>query len=201
MRRLLRKATLPTLKNFYNLLDYDLVEVGEQLVPISKIIGLSDGRVDDYNNDWTPKDSKEYRWENIYEGYKNGSDIPSIPLIKAPDGYFFANGDGNHRISAVKVLRLSEVNANVSVMVPKEEQIEIQWEKYSQTKQSKLDLLSKKYQQIMIKIDDIDRNNPNYHQLKEEESKIVRQIYKIEEELEAEEKEFKHNLLEKYLNK
>ena len=37
---------------------FDFVNLGIQTVEVDKIIGLDNGRVDEYNDDWTPKTHK-----------------------------------------------------------------------------------------------------------------------------------------------
>lgn len=120
----MQKIAKNILKDFYDINEYDLIDNGVQQVNVDDIIGMSDSRIDEYNNDWSPKNPEDPRWLNLYNGYQNDDNIPPIPLIQTPDNYFFADGDGNHRISVVKTLNMNKVPAHVFLMVSKEKNID-----------------------------------------------------------------------------
>lgn len=92
-----------------------------QTIQVSDIIGLSSSRVDEYNDDWTPKNKDDSRWNYIYRRFKQGDFIAPIHVTKTPDGKYFIDGDGNHRASVAKVLEIPTLEAMVFEMVPLQE--------------------------------------------------------------------------------
>jgi len=197
-----RLAKLPTLKDYYpNIEDYDFVDNGIQNVNVSDIIGLSDSRVDEYNDDWSPKDSRDSRWLRLYNGYQQGDNIEPIPLIETPDGKYFPDGDGNHRISVVKSLNIATAPAKVQLMVPKEKGVDQSWQEHAKDKIEKLEQMSKKYQSMWPKFYELQDKafesgeHKEYNKFKKEMDELGNEINKLDHELMSEETEYKQNFL------
>lgn len=209
MKRLLRKISrVPTLTDYYDKSNYDFIELGVRTINVDDILGMCDGRNEEYNEDFSPIDAEDnYRWNKVYEGYKNGDDIPLIPLVKTPDGKYFGYGDGSHRISVLKTLDIKSIDAKITVMVPKEKAINKQWIEYSKEKQEEYDKLSRQYNLAIQKFNEIiDRKNDNYDNYKKEydiaykEMNLIgEKLNEIGEQLDKEEGEFKKQLLQQYL--
>jgi hypothetical protein len=210
MKRLIRKARLPVIEDLYDRHDYDTVDIGIETVNVLDIIGLSDTRVDEYNDDWSPKDKDEFRWNRLYKGYQEGDNIEPIPLIKTPDGTYFPDGDGNHRASVLKILNVPSVRARVRVMVPKKENINQQWEEYSQDKYNKLYNMEAKYRQMVDVYNDLmdkafetgsQEDNKAYKNYEKELDELANEMNQYDEDLRKEENDFKQNLLNQYLER
>lgn len=124
MKRLVREARLPIFSDFYENVweNWDFKYEGIKEVKVDDIIGGHSGRVDEYNNDWTPKNPDDPRWIYQKNLVESGKEMQPIPVIEMPNGKLLLNGDGQHRASIAKVLNLDTVKAEVSKMVPLEEE-------------------------------------------------------------------------------
>lgn len=201
--RLKKLARVPTLRDFYVPYEYDYIDIGQQVVDVSKIIGISNGRNDDYNSDFTPIDENDTRWHYQKDLVESGGKMEPIPLIKMVDGNYIGNGDGSHRISVAKVLGLDYVDAIVSVMVPSDEGIEEEWEKYSKEKIDKLNEMSEQYKQMkkeLISIEEEYFGTEKYENLIQEIEILGNEISELDWEILDEEKKFKQEIVQKYLN-
>lgn len=204
MKRLIKKATVPTLKDFYVPYEYDYIDIGLQNVDVNKIVGISSGRNDEYNSDFTPKDENDPRWLYQKELVESGEQMEPVPLIKMPDGNYVGNGDGSHRISVAKVLNLSTIQAQVSVMIPSSEGIDEQWKEYSKDKQKEINDLSQQYKNMQSQIEQKREeafesgDETEYEKFLEEYYDLGSQISELDEQLIEEEKIFKQNLIEQY---
>jgi len=198
----LKKANLPILQNYYDISDYDLIDIGIKNINVSDIIGLGDGRVDEYNDDWSPKNPNDARWLRLYEGYKNGDKIDPIPLTETPDGKFFPSSDGNHRVSVVKTLNLSNVPAKITKMVHKDKNVNSSWEEYAKEKIEKLNKMSQEYQSMFPKFNELlDKSfddvkfKKEYKEFKRKMDELGNKIGDLDRELQDEEKKFKNEKL------
>lgn len=204
--RLKKTATVPTLSDFYVAYDYDYVDIGLQTVDVDKIVGISNGRNDEYNSDFMPKDENDSRWLYQKELVESGGKMEPIPLIKMPDGNYVGNGDGSHRISVAKVMNIPTIQAIVSVMIPTDEGIDEQWEKYSAEKKQEIDILSDEYKSMGKQIEQKRNeafesgNELEYEKFLEEYYSLGSTISDLDEELRDEEKKFKQDLIEQYIN-
>lgn len=199
---LMKKAKVLTLRdNFPNIEDYDFIDIGLQNVEVSKIVGICDSRTDEYNSDFSPIDKNDERWQRIYNGYKNDESVPPIPLILAPDGNFYGDGDGSHRISAAKALNLRVVPAKVMKMVEVNKNINRSWQEYAKDRISKLNKMSKEYQTMwpqFYKLQDEAFESGDYgkyEKFQEEMNSLGDKISLLDKELMQEEKEYKQQLL------
>ncbi len=197
-KRLIKKiAMVPCLKDFYpNNYEYEYIEIGLQQVDVNKIVGISSGRIDEYNDDWTPKNPNDERWQYQINLIESGQKMEPIPLIKMPNGNYVGNGDGSHRIAAAHVMGLKTVWANITVMVDSELNIDEKWKEYSKEKRDKLEELSKKYKEINNEIGDLYFDDPELYEKKSEELYALGdEISELDKQLIEEEKQFKINLL------
>lgn len=196
-KRLIKKATLPILSNYYDSFNYDFIDIGIQTVNVDDIIGMTDSRVDEYNDDWTPKNENDDRWNYQKSLVESGGQMEVIPLIKTPDNKYFANGDGNHRISVAKVLRLSTVQANVSVMISNEEAINEKWEKHAKDEITQLDNMSLKYKEMLKKLPQMqdERSYKDYKIFLNEMTDLSEKISELDHKLLEEEKQFKLKMI------
>jgi len=202
VKRLIKKARILTLKDkFPDIDNYDFIDIGLQNVEVSKIVGICDGRVDEYNDDFTPIDSNDPRWLKVYNGYKNGDSLPPIPLILAPDNNYYGDGDGSHRISAAKVLNMQTVSAKVTKMIEKEKGINDSWQEYAKDRIEKLNKMSKEYRDMWPKFYELQDkafesgDHKEYNKFKKQMNDLGNKISKLDRELLNEEKNYKNNLL------
>ena len=195
--RLRKIAVVKSLRDFYpNSYEYEYVETGIQEVEVDKIVGITSGRVNEYNDDWTPKNPDDERWQYQINLIKSGQQMEPIPLIKMPDGNYVGNGDGSHRIAAAHVMRLKTVQAYVTVMVDSELNINEKWEEHSKEKRNKLKELSDKYKKMNREIADLYFEDPkSYEEKSEELYDLGDEISELDNQLIEEEKEFKTNFL------
>ena len=195
--RLRKIAVVKSLRDFYpNSYEYEYVETGIQEVEVDKIVGISSGRVDEYNDDWTPKNPDDERWQYQINLIKSGQQMEPIPLIKMPDGNYSGNGDGSHRIAAAHVMGLKTVQAYVTVMVDSKLNINEKWEEHSKEKRNKLKELSDKYKKMNREIADLYFEDPkSYEEKSEELYALGDEISELDNQLIEEEKEFKINFL------
>lgn len=203
MRRLRKLCSVPTLKDFFpNSWDYEFVNIGIQEVNVNDIVGMTSGRAEEYNSDFTPI-KEDDRWLYQKQLVDNGGTMEPIPLIKMPDGKYVGNGDGSHRISVAKVLKLQTVQANVSVMVSDELNIEKQWEDHSKDDREKLDKLSEEYKSLSKKCNELARSSyenddyTEYEQTLEELERLGDEISNLDWKIIEDEKQFKMDLLQK----
>ena len=205
---ILKTANLPTLQdNYSDIENYDFVDMGIKNINVDDIIGLSDSRVDEYNDDWTPKNKDDARWLKLYNGYKNEDNIVPIPLTETPDGKYFPSSDGNHRISVVKVLNLSTIPAKITKMVNKNKGIGSFWEEYAKDKIEELNKMSQKYQSMWPEFNELlDKSHndkkykPEFNNFKKVMEELSKKINVLDAELQNEEKNFKQNKLTEKLS-
>lgn len=204
MKRLIKKAETPTLETFlpdYDPMEYDFINLGIQTVNVSDIVGMSNGRNEEYNSDWTPINKNDSRWDYQKNLIEQGGEMEAIPLIKMPNGKYTGNGDGSHRISVAKFLGLQTVSARVSAMVHKDNGIGESWEQYAAEDINKLTELEKKYQILMKKFPSVQDkawetgDKKEYNKLNAEIVKIGDEMSTLDNRLRKEEDEYKCNML------
>jgi hypothetical protein len=86
--------------------------IGLQTIPLDKIVG-SVGRYNEFNRAFLP--TQEYireRWKRIYEVAHSAEGFPPIDVYKIGDVYFVR--DGHHRVSVVKELGATTIEATVT---------------------------------------------------------------------------------------
>jgi hypothetical protein len=203
MKRLIKQSNIPCERDFYdNPWDYDFIDIGLQDVPVNEIVGMSSGRNEEYNDDWTPKDPEDSRWLYQKNLVENGGQMEPIPLNKLPNnqGYISA-GDGNHRISVAKVLGLQIVKANVNIMVSKDDGINESWQEYAKDDIAKLNELSKKYQELQRRFPKVQDDawetgdETEYKKLTKEMDELGKEISELDHALIDEEKEYKRKMI------
>lgn len=205
IKRLRRISSVPTLQDFYVPYEYDYIDIGLQTVEVSKIVGISNGRNEEYNSDFSPINNEDPRWIYQKDIVENGGVMEPVPLIKMPDGNYVGNGDGSHRISVAKVLNLATIEANVSVMVPAEDGIDEEWQKHSEEKRKQLDDWSNEYKQMSKQVEQkmneaLESNNMDiYNEFMEKYYELGDKISTLDHELIDEEKIFKKEFIEQYL--
>lgn len=202
MKRLIKKSRIPCERDFYdNPWDYDFIDIGLQTVNVNDIVGMSSGRNDEYNDDWTPKNPEDDRWLYQKDLIESGNEMEPIPLIQLPNKQYISDGDGNHRISVAKVLGLDVIQAIVSVMVPSEDGVNEAWEQHAKENIDKLNELSKQYKDMLQKLpklqDDAYDNGKfkEYNEFKNSMNIISDEISELDMQLTSEEKEFKRNMI------
>jgi hypothetical protein len=207
LKRLIKKARLPIIQDEYNWSDFDYIDVGEKIVNVNDIVGLSDSRVDEYNDNWMPIDTEDPRWIYQQKLIEQGEQLETIPLTKTPDGKYYPNGDGNHRVSAAKVMELATVNAKVTVMIPKEVGINEAWEEHAKEKINQLDELSAKYKGMFKEFNRLQdeafesKDYKEYRTFQKEMNEVGNEISKLDTQMRKEENEFKNDLVNEYINK
>ena len=199
------ECSVNTLHDFYDVTEFDFIDIGSQDVEVDKIDGISSGRADEYNSDYTPIDENDPRWIYQKELVESGKTMEPIPLVKAPNGLYYGDGDGSHRISVSKVLGLSIVPARVHVMVPNDIGINEQWEEYAKDKIDKLNDMSEQYKEMKRKLDDLQEEayeKDDYTEYEEYMQKMWEfddEICEFSDSLLSEEKEFKDKLIKEYM--
>jgi hypothetical protein len=86
---------------------------GLQMIPIDKIVG-SVGRYQDFDRAFLPaQDHIRERWRLVYQAQAaQGTGLPPIEVYKIGDAYFVR--DGHHRVSVLKELGATDVEAYVT---------------------------------------------------------------------------------------
>ena len=86
---------------------------GLQMIPIDKIVG-SVGRYQDFDRAFLPaQDHIRERWRVVYQAQAaQGTGLPPIEVYKIGDAYFVR--DGHHRVSVLKELGATDVEAYVT---------------------------------------------------------------------------------------
>lgn len=168
MKRLIKKAIIPTLEDFYDFLDYEFEEIGLQTVKVDDIVGMSYPRNEEYNDDFSPK-VKDERWEYQYNLVINGGTMEPIHLNLMPNGKYTVSSDGNHRLSVAKTCGIQYIDAYVYKMVEKNK---------SNNSQNELMDLKNQYNIIRNKI-------INSYELTDEEVKqLETQMFEIADKIE-----------------
>jgi hypothetical protein len=86
--------------------------VGTQTIPLDQIVG-STGRYHEFNRAFLPtQDYIRERWKRIYEVAHSLTGFPAIDVYKIGDAYFVR--DGHHRVSVLKELGATTVEATVT---------------------------------------------------------------------------------------
>lgn len=99
---------------------YSLKEDGSKTVPLSRIVGTTHGSYGDkvrWLNMLTAKKKSNFRPQN-WPGFLS-ADTSSLDLIRI-DGTedYYINGEGNHRISALKLAGRESISCNVQIAYP-----------------------------------------------------------------------------------
>lgn len=194
-------ANTKTLNDFYNSNEYDFIDIGLQTINVDDIVGMSSPRNEEYNEDFSPKDPSDSRWIYQDEKVKNGEKLEPIQLIEMPNGKYVINGDGNHRLSAAKYNNLSQIDAYVSKMISKKENINSQWEEYAKDKVKQYDDMILTYKNMYDeynKLMDIyfdNKTKENYQKYKNYENELndfSTKMKEYKEKLDEEEYNFKN---------
>ena len=197
MKRLIKKANVPTIDDFYDSLDYDYEEVGLQTVKVSDIVGMSYPRNEEYNDDFSPK-VKDERWEYQYELVQNGEKMEPISLIEMPNGKYVIDGDGNHRLSVAKSAQIDYIDGYVFKMVPKKEN-DISWEEYAKEEIEKYDNMVITYREMLEEYNRLmdiyfdnktEENYKKYKEYEKETNDYAKKLNEFKEELDKKESEF-----------
>jgi hypothetical protein len=85
--------------------------IGEQVIPLDKIVGTVDRRRGDFDRSFRPSPNTRGRWERIAEARKRGEAMPPIDVFQIGDLYFVQ--DGHHRVSVARAMGDKDINANV----------------------------------------------------------------------------------------
>lgn len=206
MKRLIKKISkVPTLNDNYDSLEYEFIDIGIQTVNVNDIVGMCNGRNEEYNEDFTPKNENDERWINLKNLVEEGDTFPPIPLIKTPDGTYYGDGDGSHRISIAKTMGLQTVEAKVSVMIPNSLNIDEQWKQYAKDKINKLNELSEQYKNELKQTDKVREeaylNNKfdEYEKFLFDLNELGDEISELDEEIRNKEQKFKEDLIKEYI--
>lgn len=191
----IKTAKLKTLKDFIpNYYEYEFIEIGKKNIDVNKIVGMPSERVDEYNDDWTPKNRNDERWKYQVELIEQGKTMQPIPLVEMEDGTYCALGDGAHRISAAHVTGLDIVPAIIYKMslMDGEENIDEQWKQYAADKINKLNEMNKEYKELNSQLPYLMFEDPEkYEEISNKVWELGDKISELDEELIKEEKEFK----------
>ena len=96
----------------------NMTEIGVRSVPLHLVIG-SESRCYDFDDHFVPRSEKNYqRWLRISDLFFSEGTIPAVDLIQV-DKFFFVR-DGHHRVSVAKALKRAFIDANIKVMLVKE---------------------------------------------------------------------------------
>lgn len=171
MKRLIKKANVPTIDDFYNSLEYDYEDLGLQTVKVSDIVGMSYPRNEEYNDDFSPK-VKDDRWIYQYELVQNDESIEPISLIQMPNYKYVIDGDGNHRLSVAKVCGLEYIDAYVFKMINHIDNVK------KNDNDFKLEKLKNRYNEIWNKL----RND--YDLTKQEITNLENELYQLGDKIE-----------------
>lgn len=194
-----KTAKLKTLKDFVpNYYKYQFIEMGQQDVEVSKVVGLPSERVDDYNDDWTPK-NPDQRWDYQIQLIENNKPMQPVPLVQLEDGNYCALGDGSHRIAAAHVMNLQTMPATVYKMSLADNEIDIdaKWKEYANDKLKKLDEMNAEYRKLSEQLPDLMFENPDeYTEVSEKVWALGDEISELDAQLIEEEKEFKRKRVE-----
>ena len=110
-RRLLNLKTVQASVN-----EVEMVDLGEQVVPISQIKGSANaGRAADFDSDFRPlKTHTKDRWLSVAAALHQGAKLPPVLLTQVGDIYYVE--DGHHRISVAKAMGEKEIVAKVTAL-------------------------------------------------------------------------------------
>jgi hypothetical protein len=90
-------------------------ELGTHPVAIKQIVG-SMGRVDDFDREFFPRNSRSFnRWMGIALAVNKGVGLPAVELYKLGNQYFVK--DGHHRISVASTHGQTFIDAAVTEIV------------------------------------------------------------------------------------
>src|SRR3954463_7227483 len=87
-------------------------QIGEQVIPLDRIVGTVDRRSGEFDRSFRPSPNTRGRWERIAEARKRGEAMPSIDVFQIGDLYFVQ--DGHHRVSVARAMGDKDINANVT---------------------------------------------------------------------------------------
>lgn len=202
MKRLIKKAALSPeqyISNYPN--GYEHVNNGITLVNVNDIIGMSAGRSDEYDNNMKPIGEPDDRWKRLYNRAKqegNLNFVGPIHLVKVPDeDKYFIYDDGNHRLSVAKELGIETIEAEITILVPKGSNEEI--EKQMEETQQKIRKYTKQLDQMRIEQEKIwDSKDLNFDEKDKKFDEIEKQkepLYKIVDGLWSEIEKLKGQLL------
>jgi uncharacterized protein (TIGR00730 family) len=89
-------------------------DAGLQTIPLDKIVG-SVGRYQEFNRAFLPtQEFVRERWKRVYEVAHSPEGFPAIDLYQIGDAYFVR--DGHHRVSVLRELGATSIEANVTVL-------------------------------------------------------------------------------------
>ncbi|MFZ7125450.1 MAG: Lrp/AsnC ligand binding domain-containing protein [Desulfobacterales bacterium] len=95
---------------------FDTIDRGTQFVPLDRIVG-SVGRYHDFDSRFRPKNHLPTdRYQGIRNAFKEGRRLPPVRLYQIKDEFYVL--DGNHRISAAKELKHTEIEASIVEFIP-----------------------------------------------------------------------------------
>jgi len=110
--------------------DIDVEKRGVDTVPLEKIVG-SVSRASELDENFRYKNRKKRhasgRFERVIEDMESGKDGDPIQVFKVKKGnkksmYFVS--DGHHRVAAAKQLKRDDIKADITEIVPKEDEEE-----------------------------------------------------------------------------
>lgn len=88
--------------------------IGVQVIELDKIVGSVD-KVRDFDPEFRPRSGRSRsRWERIAEVVRRGGALPPIDVYRVGDQYFVR--DGHHRVSVLRALGESVIDADVTVI-------------------------------------------------------------------------------------
>lgn len=88
--------------------------IGVQVIDLDKIVGSVD-KVRDFDPEFRPTSGRSrFRWERIAEAVRRGQGLPPIDVYQVGDQYFVR--DGHHRVSVLRALGETVVDAEVTVV-------------------------------------------------------------------------------------
>lgn len=203
MKRLKKKAALSPEQYISDYPSgYEHVNNGITLVNINDIIGMSIGRRDEYDNNMQPIGEPDDRWKRLYNRAKQEGNLNfagPIHLVKVPDeDKYFIYDDGNHRLSVAKALHFDSIEAEITVLVPKGSNEEI--DKEMEETQQKIREYTKQLDGMKVEQEKVwDSNDLDFNSKDKKFDEIEKQkepLYKIVDDLWAKIDDLKKRLIE-----
>ncbi|AEO93328.1 gp57 [Bacillus phage G] len=133
-KRLLKKISAPSLERILPGYPNDFIhsEKGLEIVNVDDIIGMSFSRADEYDDNFQPIGEPDDRWKSLHDRALQEGNLdfagPIHLVQQSGDNKYYVYDDGNHRLSVAKFLNIPTLQAVVTVLIPKNDEIEAEIE-------------------------------------------------------------------------
>jgi hypothetical protein len=89
---------------------------------------MSGGRANEYDDNFQPIGEPDDRWKRLYERAQQEGNLDfagPVHLVKLQDdNEYYIYDDGNHRLSVAKALNIPTLQAEITVLIPKDDESE-----------------------------------------------------------------------------